>query len=148
MRTKVWTVAGALTALVSVVTVSGCDGISGERACTLVGGSSGVTVDIPGEAGTAYRMCVGTRCDARTAPADSGTGVSQTFLNVRLPDSVGATEVTVHFTETRRGSARPSLDQTVPITLTKGQPNGAGCEPTVYQGRLTYVTGKGLVPKR
>ncbi|WP_433887392.1 hypothetical protein [Streptomyces sp. CA-111067] len=146
--------AGALTALVTLATASGCDSAPGERACTLVGASSGVTADIPGKAGTAYRMCVDTRCDTRTAPADSrtgtgtGTGTTQTSLNVPLPDTIGATEVTVHYTETPQGSTRPTLDQTLPLTLTKGQPNGPGCQPTVYQGRLTYTTGKGLTPRQ
>ncbi|MBM9506532.1 hypothetical protein [Actinacidiphila acididurans] len=95
------------------------------------------------EPGTTYRLCVGASCQARTARAqDAGPS----FLQVALPDSVGARKVSVRFTATHGAAGPPAVDERRTVKLTKSQPNGAGCGPTAYQAGLTYDPGTGLSP--
>jgi hypothetical protein len=55
----------------------------------------------------------------------------------------------VRFTGTPEGArgrvTKLSVDERTEVTLKKRQPNGPRCEPTVYQARLGYEPGKGLV---
>lgn len=133
------TAAGALAALTAV---TGCDGVSNGLACTDVGAVSGVTVDITAQPSTTYRLCAGSACDTHdTTTADPQDPL---MLQAVLPDSVGPTGISVRFTGTPKGAARPAVDETTRVTLRKSQPNGAHCDPTVYQASLAWSASRGL----
>ena len=140
MRTNLWVGAGALVALTAV---TGCSVQTEDRACTAVGGVSGVTVQLKGVPDTVYRLCAASECQTRTFA--KGSEESPFGLFVELPDKVAAIKMPVRLTVTPKGAARPSADVHATVTMKRWYPNGKGCGPTVYLAALDYDPVKGLV---
>lgn len=116
--------------------------------CTKRGADSGVILtwnpgaETPDLApGSRYELCARGTCDTRTADPTEETGV---MLRVVLPEDVGPVEAGVTFTVTEPGAKRPVVDERLTVELTKFQPNGDDCPPTVHSAALTYTEAGGL----
>jgi hypothetical protein len=66
---------------------------------------------------------------------------------VPLTNVTGPTTVTARLTLTSATDPTDVVfDASTSVGLVMFQPNGPGCEPTVYQGRVAVTTTGGLVP--
>ncbi|MBC9715111.1 hypothetical protein H9Y04_21400 [Streptomyces sp. TRM66268-LWL] len=146
---KRWT----LLVAVPVLLITGCAAgpWSSGPDCTLIGGDSGVTMqfeaaNLPRAVQAAdgpvqLRLCAGSVCQERTwekPVADTGLHIS-----VDLDEDIGEVTVPVRFT-VAKGSREFYGDQ-AEVKLRRSQPNGEGCEPTLYQGSVTLDHQRRLV---
>ncbi|WP_055586590.1 hypothetical protein [Peterkaempfera griseoplana] len=143
MKRHTWPVLVAAVAL--LMAVQGC-ARQAERPCTLVAGSSGVSVGwhpnrFPDLRDATYELCVDRTCSTTTEDF-SRRPLAQ--VSVDLPTTVGEARVKVHLTARREGASVPYLDESREATLTTMHPNGAACPPTLYRASLTLDPEKGL----
>lgn len=144
-----------LLALPGVLAI-GCAGIGEGRACTLIGGESGVAVrwdpaDFADSAkGGSFtdpgslvaRLCVQEVCESRSV---ANSDDPAPFTGVALDEDIGEVTMPVRFTVTSRDDGRRVLfDERTDVELRKSQPNGEGCEPTVFRATLTADPERGL----
>jgi hypothetical protein len=133
----------------------GCAGIGGGRACTKIGGESGVAVgwepadfsdSLTGgsdmDSGSLVaRLCVQEVCESRTV-ANSDDPAPLT--DVVLDEAIGEVTVPVRFTVTSRDDGKRVLfDERTDVELRKLQPNGEGCTPTLFRATLTADLERG-----
>jgi hypothetical protein len=122
-----------MTAAAALGLVASCSSSPG---CTLIGGESGVAVRFarPVTPQTVtVEACVAGTCTSRESPVLGD--------RVFVPNSEVSSEAAVDATVTVWGPDGHLLvpTTTATITPTKSQPNGPGCEPTLYAGTVTVT---------
>ena len=120
----------AITVVVVAAFGSGCDGV-GPTACTLIGCTGGLVVEVTGAPGQTPVMVVVTAPDGstRSATCSSATGTCP----VSFPDFTPAS-VTVRVstgTRTTEETRQPMYDVT--------RPNGPACPPECRNARVTVA---------
>ena len=138
---------------------TGCAGIGGGRPCTKVGGESGVAVSwepanftdsAKGGSNTdsgslVARLCVQEVCESGTAANNSDDSAPH-LSRVALDGDIGEVTVPVRFTVTSRDDGKRVLfDERTDVELRKFQPNGKGCDPTLFRARLTIDPERGMI---
>ncbi|MEU6483888.1 hypothetical protein [Streptomyces sp. NPDC046887] len=140
----------ALAGLLAV----GCAGCGETRACTSMGGRSGVSADWNADAFAdaagvepkrlSARLCVGEVCASRPARTTAASDAPPSDVDVRLADDIGEKRVQVRLT-VRVGSGGDILfDERTNATLRPFRPNGEGCSPTLYRASVTADPEQGL----
>jgi hypothetical protein len=110
------------------------------EACGAVGAESQVTLQLSGQRGTSYRLCVDDSCDS----ANDARSGEPLMLKVPMENAKAEEAVHVKFTvSATEGSRNPTTD-TLRVTLKKVQPNGPSCPPTAYSAALSYRPSSGL----
>lgn len=142
--------------------VTGCAGIGGERACTDMGGESGVAVvwdpanltdSRKGRSDTdsvplVVRLCAQEVCESWSLAKRSGDSAPY-LSSVALDGDIGEMTVSVRFTVTSRDDGKRVLfDERTDVALRKFQPNGKRCEPTLFRATLTADPERGLVRRQ
>ncbi|MGW7469405.1 hypothetical protein ACWGJT_33240 [Streptomyces xantholiticus] len=140
--------------------VTGCAGIGDERACTTIGGESGVTLvwepadfsdadsasgeSTPGLNSFVARLCAQEVCESQTVAKGSNDS-SRQVSKVVLEEDIGEVGVPVRFTVTSQNDGRSVLfDERTDVELRKSQPNGEACPPTLFRAELTAAPERGL----
>lgn len=127
--------------------VTGCS--EEPRICTLIGAETGITLHYrPSDyaaagPGAMFRICTDTTHCVQGA---EDTTSLEGQLWVGLPDARGPDEVVVRLTVTSYIKEKKVLyDESARVRLSKSQPNGPGCSPTVWQASLRADPRDGLV---
>ena len=118
--------------------VAGCGSPSAGKICTAIGAEDGVHVNfaagvLPTTGSSTVKVCVQLTC------------TQQTFTQPANTDLFTATE-TVHKSSPvtvslqMRRAKKLIFDSRTTATLGKSQPNGPGCDPTVWQAQVTAPT--------
>ncbi|WP_329204326.1 hypothetical protein OG257_02250 [Streptomyces sp. NBC_00683] len=138
---------------------TGCTGIGEERPCTKIGGESGVAVGWEpadfaesGKEGSdtdsgslVARLCAQEVCESGTVAKNSDDSAPH-LTSVALDGDTGEVTVQVRFTVTSRDDGkRVIFDERTDVELRKSQPNGKGCDPTLFRARLTADPERGLI---
>jgi len=133
----------ALLACASVGICAGC-GASPGRACSAIGASSGVSVDLSGLP-TAARAGHAEFCEDATCT--EGDLTSQTVYLSVDDTSVQRTQTAeVRLVVTAPSTGAVLFDDSVRTALHQVTPNGPGCSPTVLQAGLAIDSAGRLVP--
>jgi hypothetical protein len=140
------------------VLATGCAGLAADRACTAVGGVSGVAVDWEptgfterwkggpdtGPGPLVARLCVRQVCESTTVTGKGDAAAPRT-TGVTLAEESGEVTVPVRFTVTSRGDRERLLfDARTEVELRTHRPNGKGCPPTLFRASLTAHPERGL----
>ena len=118
----------------SLLGIAGCTGSPGSKSCTLIGCSTGVTVDLaelplpPGPL-SKVTVCVDNHCTSRSPDASP---LLDTFADIPYHN-----ERAVTVSITMIGPDGGVLAQSsVRAQLVRVQPNGSGCPPTCYTAHV------------
>ncbi|GAA2252914.1 hypothetical protein GCM10010232_46820 [Streptomyces amakusaensis] len=137
-----------LLAALPVLALTGCTADEALN-CTKKGMDSAVSVvwqpaDFERTGGATIRLCANGDCEERASlnPEDPFE-----TLSVRLPDDIGPKKLPVELTVTPAKGGEP-LKDTETAQLVKEQPNGPGCEPTVWRAAFRAHPEKGLIPPK
>ncbi|MFE9172447.1 membrane lipoprotein lipid attachment site-containing protein [Streptomyces kebangsaanensis] len=135
-----------LFTLGTAVALTGCSVFGQDTPCTLMDMDSGVSVvwrpaDFGGTDAATVRLCVEDRCEER---ASGDADVPFAGVTVRLPDDIGATTVPVRLKVTEARDGRVVVEDSRRARLSKQQPNGASCPPTVWTATFRAHPAKGL----
>ena len=121
-----------ILAPLAVGLIGGCDLVTSNDGCTLIGCNSGLLVQLAGPVAGPYRIEVRTPgstavfvSECTTAAGCTGTGGG--FFPDFMPEQVSVTVTT----------ARGTVRQDVRPTYTTSQPNGDECPPVCKQATVT-----------
>ena len=120
-------------ALVALSGLAGC--VQQPRACTEIGASNGVAVDVLDLVRSEQldvEVCLEGQCVSAPLFVD---GPPETFVELPAVDSVA--ELTYRVTVRTQAGAVVVPTQEVIAAASRVQPNGEGCPPTAYQARLS-----------
>jgi hypothetical protein len=122
-----------LCVVVVVFIVSACS--TRPKACTLIGGESGITFDLsnaePLGLDLKYEACAAGVCDA--GPATSG----QVFAHLELEPEVH--DVSITLTDSSGTTVFQSKVEPGPFSPEVSQPNGKGCAPALRTLRFSVA---------
>jgi hypothetical protein len=137
---------GLVAIAAASVAAAGC---SGQKACGAVGAYSGVVVTVPAgtfsadgtDASAPFTMqaCAATACAQQSADQLSRS----TSVVLDAVHSGRRISVSVSI---RSATGTSIASATTQVAPTKFQPNGPGCDPTVWQARVTVRSATVLTP--
>lgn len=123
-------------ALALVAALTGCTAFT-PRGCTAIGADSGVTVTLAGDGWTGpltIEVCVAENCSSSSAITRTAEAV---FVRNTGLTSTKPTEVVITVRRQDGSLLAPAMRATV--RPTEFQPNGPGCEPTVWDAAATVT---------
>ena len=133
----------ARAALIVVILVCGMAAVSAcAKYCNEVDAYDGVTisVNLPADVfskASQIQVCIGTGCASQEMPSQNGSTVLFPFAEI---NSANAVDVTVKVVDGQGGQLVGGAVSVKPTTF---QPNGPGCDPTVWRATVK-VTSTGV----